>query len=668
MVESTSNIARIDDIVTVTNAYKAYSAKKWVLKGLNMKVLRGTIYGLLGSSGCGKSTLLHCILKTSDLDAGKINIYVDKMTNIGYMPQDLCLEKELTIKETLDYYGKLYNVNKDNLLKKIYELNDFLKLPNSNKCIKNLSEGQSRRVSLAISLLHDPKLILLDEPTVGIDPVLRNEIWNKFEEMVHEQSITIIITTHYIEEANLANRVGLMRNGILIEEDSPNVIIQKYDIESLEAAFLKLCNNQDLNNDSEPDVSIQPCYTVYKKDNLPTSESGGSLFRIKELVKKNTRVCFRNPMTLFNLIIVPILQILFLCLCVGTNFKNMPIVYKNDEVALSNCRNLQCIFDETSNEMLSCNVLNHLESLEYNLINVNNLENGEISLNKPNHMAFLYFPPKYTETMKKYLKNKIEYDTKSMVSAHFTNENFLFRNQIIKDVLRIINSEIEGTISRCNINPKIGKLPVEINVLFGKDVKYLINSLVVFFIVLSVHHFSCIFSSSFLLSQKIEGILYRSTFAGVTQFEMLSSLFFMNTVYISILLCIMMFIIYGIFLNPLQITSGLWMYFIIVILLGCIGFFFGLIAAGIMTERIGAFYLVIGWSFMQFTLSGGVWPIEGQPIYLKCISKLLPLNIAGKTMNNIALKGWTITHPEIIFVGVRSSRRPSYEPPLITIN
>uniref|UniRef100_A0A2S2Q9L0 ABC transporter G family member 23 n=1 Tax=Sipha flava TaxID=143950 RepID=A0A2S2Q9L0_9HEMI len=197
--------------VQVKNAYKNYGEKN-VFNGLNMKVTSGSIYGLLGPSGCGKSTLLQCILGKMTLDSGTIDLKTANSKNIGYMPQDLCLEELLTIYETFEYYGTLYRMKKKNIESKKYELQSFLQLPSMDCQIKNLSGGESRRVSLAISLLHDPKLIILDEPTVGIDPVLRQKIWIEFTKMVVQHQKTVIITTHYIEEASQANRVSLSIN------------------------------------------------------------------------------------------------------------------------------------------------------------------------------------------------------------------------------------------------------------------------------------------------------------------------------------------------------------------------------------------------------------------------------------------------------------------------
>ncbi|XP_050542641.1 ABC transporter G family member 23-like isoform X2 [Daktulosphaira vitifoliae] len=538
-------------------------------------------------------------------------------------------------------------MSKNDTSKKIAELYDILRLPNKNSYIKNMSGGQNRRLSIAISILHDPKLIILDEPTVGIDPLLRYEIWCHFETMVREQDKTIIITTHYIEEAYQANRVGLMRNGILIEEASPREIITKYNADSLEAAFLNLCCNQDAKKENNQIVSYKPTKQQNKKKNLTKSENIPSLTRIRALLTKNSRVCLRDYMLLFNLLIMPMFQTLNLCFCIGMDFKNMPVAYKNDEATLADCKNLNCILNETSNEMLSCNVLNYLSSLDYDLIEVDSIKSGELSLNKPTYMAFIHFPNNYTETMRTFINDKKNYDLESMISVQITSENILYRNQFTRDILFGINNIMQNIVSYCSYNVKLGRIPVDIKVMFGQDVKYLIHSLVAIIVAMGAYHFPCNFSLSFILTSKIDGTINRSMFAGVTPLELLLSLFLMNTVYVIAQLMITIPIIYLGFSNPIQITSGIYVYIIVAMLLGCIGFFFGLVTAGISTNNISATYLVIGCSFSQFLLAGALWPIEGQPTYVRPITELLPLYIAGKTMNNITLKGWTIHHPEV---------------------
>lgn len=193
---------------------------------------------MLGASGCGKTTLISCLIGRRKLHSGNIFVFGkrpntkefnDSCLRIGYMPQvtftfiflyfkndynnknwilkELGLYEEFTLRETLTYFGWIGNLPTDTLetriefLLKMFELFDF------DKFVNEFSAGQKRRVSLAVALLHEPELLLLDEPTVGSDPILRQIIWKHFEKIVKSGNRTIILTTHYIEEVKNANLV-----------------------------------------------------------------------------------------------------------------------------------------------------------------------------------------------------------------------------------------------------------------------------------------------------------------------------------------------------------------------------------------------------------------------------------------------------------------------------
>lgn len=157
------------------------------------------------------------------------------------MPQEVALLEDFSIAETLFYFGRVYGMPEKLIHERFNLISVLLDLPESTRVIGNLSGGQQRRVSFACALIHEPELLIMDEPTVGLDPLLRERIWDYLSELTNTTKTAVIITTHYIEEAKMAHRVGLMRNGILLAEDSPTSITRKYQCESLEDAFLQLC-------------------------------------------------------------------------------------------------------------------------------------------------------------------------------------------------------------------------------------------------------------------------------------------------------------------------------------------------------------------------------------------------------------------------------------------
>ena len=231
----------------LTQVKKSY-AENQVLRGLNLLCPSGGIYGLLGPSGCGKTTLIRILLGLTKEQGGVVEVLgatdfkerKKNLVSIGYTPQELALYNDLSIEQNLLFFGEMQGIPRALILSRTAELRSFLDLPEGHRPVKFMSGGQRRRVSLAIALLNEPKLLLLDEPTVGVDPELRARIWSRLEELA-AKGTTILITTHYINEAERSNRVGLMRNGVLLAEDDPKKLIQEHECSNLEDVFLKLC-------------------------------------------------------------------------------------------------------------------------------------------------------------------------------------------------------------------------------------------------------------------------------------------------------------------------------------------------------------------------------------------------------------------------------------------
>jgi ABC-type multidrug transport system ATPase subunit len=172
---------------------------------------------LLGASGCGKTTLLSCIVGLKFLNEGKIKVLGGMPgtkgsgvpgPRIGYMPQEIALVEEFSIKETIYYFGRIYGMSTDRIRERYKLLRELLDLPYGSKQVGQCSGGQQRRVSFAAAMVHEPDLLILDEPTVGLDPLLREKIWDFLVETTRTSKLAVIITTHYIEEAKQANYVS----------------------------------------------------------------------------------------------------------------------------------------------------------------------------------------------------------------------------------------------------------------------------------------------------------------------------------------------------------------------------------------------------------------------------------------------------------------------------
>jgi ABC-2 type transport system ATP-binding protein len=230
-------------IVKVCNLKQQYG-KLVVLDNVNIDVNKGEILGLLGPSGSGKTTLVKAMIGMLNPSSGKISVLDKEMptlpvvTHIGYMAQSDALYDDLNAYDNLYFFGELYGMKGNEARKRAEEVLSLVMLaPHAKRLVRTFSGGMKRRLSLAIALFHKPELLILDEPTVGIDPVLRKQFWEEFRRLKAE-GVTIIITTHVMDEAEHCDRLALIRNGNIIALDTPEKLKEASGSDTIEGAFL----------------------------------------------------------------------------------------------------------------------------------------------------------------------------------------------------------------------------------------------------------------------------------------------------------------------------------------------------------------------------------------------------------------------------------------------
>jgi ABC-2 type transport system ATP-binding protein len=223
-----------EEILVVRNLYKSFGSHPAV-EGISFSIGRGELFGLLGPNGAGKSTTLSMLCGLIQPDSGQI--LVDRLdiqlhmnnikTRIGLVPQDLALYPTLSARDNLIFWGQIYGLRGKTLKQRIARVLDVVALTDrADEAVKNYSGGMKRRVNLAVGLLHEPEILFLDEPTVGVDPQSRNAIFESVEEL-NRAGMTVIYTTHYMEEAErLCQRVAIMDYGKIIALDTPANLIR----------------------------------------------------------------------------------------------------------------------------------------------------------------------------------------------------------------------------------------------------------------------------------------------------------------------------------------------------------------------------------------------------------------------------------------------------------
>ncbi|WP_379130910.1 ABC transporter ATP-binding protein [Paenibacillus sp. sgz500958] len=230
-------------VIKADHVGKSFGSKV-VLDQISLQVEQAETFGILGPSGSGKTTLVKLLTGIDVASSGEIHVLgvqipkLAMLQQMGYMAQSDALYTELSAKENLEFFASLYGLKGAKRTQRIQEVMELVNLQDHlRKGVGQYSGGMKRRLSLAIALLHEPPLLILDEPTVGIDPVLRKSIWDELRAL-NKRGTTIVLTTHVMDEAEKCDRLAMIRDGKLLAVDTPQGLLQATGTTSIEEAFL----------------------------------------------------------------------------------------------------------------------------------------------------------------------------------------------------------------------------------------------------------------------------------------------------------------------------------------------------------------------------------------------------------------------------------------------
>lgn len=213
-----------------------------VLRSLHFSVPKGQVSGLLGPSGCGKTTLMRAIVGVQQVAGGSVTVLglpagsAALRRRVGYVTQAASVYADLTVVENLRFFAAVLGAQDDDVAR---VLTDVDLVAQADQVVARLSGGQRSRVSLAVALLARPEVLVLDEPTVGLDPVLRRDLWSLFHRLA-DAGATVVVSSHVMDEAQRCDRLLLMRDGRLIADDSPASLLRRTQAADVEQAFLRL--------------------------------------------------------------------------------------------------------------------------------------------------------------------------------------------------------------------------------------------------------------------------------------------------------------------------------------------------------------------------------------------------------------------------------------------
>lgn len=728
ITSSEQTIATIDDggttwtrpqnAVSVRHAFKTYGPKSkpnQVLNNLNMTVAKGTIYGLLGASGCGKTTLLSCIVGRKRLNSGEIYVLGGKPgtrgsgvpgKRVGYMPQEIALYAEFSIKETMMYFGWIFGMQTSEIIERLHFLLNFLDLPSENRLVKNLSGGQQRRVSFAVALMHDPELLILDEPTVGVDPLLRQSIWNHLVHITKAGQKTVIITTHYIEEARQAHTIGLMRSGRLLAEESPQVLLSMYRCSSLEDVFLKLSRKQGQQQQTSElnisnNISLSALAFGNKKDNpvyisqesgviglnfhqskevLISDSTNGSTYglngstpalpavsnqsaiecddcgvdccnittrgKIRALLQKNFLRMWRNVGVMLFIFALPVMQVILFCLAIGRDPTGLKIAIVNHEMNASG----ECKYEKgCSFSNLSCRYLDHLNSSivqEY----YDDVESAKLAVAQGNAWGAMYFTENFTDALVARIVLGRDADDETLEQSEIRVWLDMSNQQIgiilNRDLQYSYRTFAQDLLEDCDNNPKLGDVPIQFKEpIYGTNEPSFTDFVAPGVILTIVFFLAVALTSSALIIERTEGLLDRSWVAGVTPTEILFSHVVTQFVVMcgqTALVLIFMILVFGVTNN-----GDIFLVISLTILQGLCGMCFGFVISAICELERNAIQLALGSFYPTLLLSGVIWPIEGMPYILRNIAVGLPLTLATSALRSILTRGWGFMEFEV---------------------
>jgi ABC-2 type transport system ATP-binding protein len=225
---------------------KRYDDGTLALEGLDLEVPAGTFFGLLGPNGAGKTTLINAVCNLIRVSGGEIRVFGHEVESlearrmIGVAEQDPNLDRFLTVREALVYHGGYFGLGRRRAIERADEMIGVFDLREKAEVrAPKLSGGQRRRLLLARALLHEPRLVILDEPTAGVDIELRRELW-RYIRRLHEEGTTILLTTHYLEEAEaLCEDVALISRGEIVARSTPEELMRRFGVDSLEDVYME---------------------------------------------------------------------------------------------------------------------------------------------------------------------------------------------------------------------------------------------------------------------------------------------------------------------------------------------------------------------------------------------------------------------------------------------
>ncbi|KAK5576680.1 hypothetical protein RB653_007824 [Dictyostelium firmibasis] len=659
--------------ISLKNVCRGYGNTK-VIDNLNLQIKSGTINCLIGASGSGKTTILRTILGRLIPDSGEVLVFGKKPHEIGGVPGSICgfcpqegaLYYDLTLDHTLNFFSNVHQIPKDKFEAKKEEIIKLLDLPQINsRSVGLLSGGQKKRVSLAVALLHSPKLLILDEPTVGIDMEVASNIWSYLRSLANS-GVTIIITTHYINEAVGSDNVFLLRDGKILENGEPKHLIEKYESETLEEVFLKLCkrdnaqsvvdskknnsyfasqeiidveshiinnknnnsDNNENNNDDDYDNEKKPLIGISTQG---SSKEGGFFNRLYKVLlhavaigKRKFIQIFRNKVVLSFELLSPSVQVLLYFLAIGGSPKNLEFGVVNLDSGP--------IGSMYINSLASTGV--------FDFHNYNSTSEAIEQIKMGNSFGLLDINADFTSAILENYMNLSQYNPNGQVDLYMDFTNYQI-TLIVEQQLELSFENLAKQQMNITMNPINVVTPTVYGNPNSKFIDFLAPGMVC---LISFAHAISITSVSFV-KEKVDGSLDRLFAYGVRTSSIVFGHFLGHLPLLLVQITVLLLIaIYG-FNVPIE--GNIVLVFLMTVSLAFVGMSLGLVISAVSRVETEAIQLSLGVYFPTLICSGTLWPLQSLPNWFVWFPNILPATHAGNAMRDIMLKGVGLEYKEV---------------------
>ncbi|KAG8327655.1 hypothetical protein J6590_015688 [Homalodisca vitripennis] len=559
--------------------------------------------------------------------------------------------------------------------------------------------GQQRRLSFAVAIIHNPDLLILDEPTVGLDPILSAAIWDRLLLMASNQQKTIILTTHYIEEARKADVIGLMRDGVLLAEQSPTTLMVSQGCDSLEESFLMLSQQQEssrvIQSQGMPKEHIPENHKEVRSSLFDSTTFWNSDRFIAQLIKnikwyrKNLQTSWMAKMhfvafpfvdnmggegnivrashgkttvshILAVLIFLPPAIAFIIQFQLNNNIlDNLSLAVVSPELpeGQATCSTLQRTGCNSGGRPFTCRFIDFLTNSSLGIVVYDDLKEARMAARKNKVWGVLHFNEMYTDALTDRINFDLFSNNNTVVNASFIDvymdmSNMLISTALITEMFEDVRSMIQGMLEECGLNPKIFDIPLQkMPPVYGSNNPTFLEFAIPGILCAVSFCMPVIYGIGAIMFERAIG-LERSFVAGLTKFEVVSSHFVSQMVIAVLQELLMFFVFYRVYNNPHE--GKMYLTFLLLLLVQLLGTFFAhVVAISHATERSA---MTTGFGFVQIlSIVGGImWPVEGMHGILRNIVWAIPMLPAVEAYRAIVMRDWNISHP-VVFKGFLST-------------